>query len=141
MCSMSETIAPWTPAPRSSTLIATSSHEARGAAGAGAGFADGSGFAAGSGATARPQAARIAVSASSAAHRVHKRLVVFTSVSFRQAASVGPSNLLRGNILHVRGYVKHQASAASKAVRVRVLRLNSTPIRWMDVPRPRYLAA
>ena len=35
----------------------------------------------------------------------------------------------------------HESSATSNAVTLRVLRLNSTPIRWMGSPRPRYLAA
>ena len=34
-----------------------------------------------------------------------------------------------------------QPSATSNAVTLRVLRLNSTPIRWIGSPRPRYLAA
>ena len=35
----------------------------------------------------------------------------------------------------------HESSATSNAVTLRVLRLNSTPIRWMGSPRPLYLAA
>ena len=34
-----------------------------------------------------------------------------------------------------------QPSATSNAVTFRVSRLNSTPIRWIGSPRPRYLAA
>ena len=34
-----------------------------------------------------------------------------------------------------------QPSATSNAVTLRVWRLNSTPIRWIGSPRPRYLAA
>ena len=34
-----------------------------------------------------------------------------------------------------------QPSAASNAVTLRVSRLNSTPIRWIGSPRPRYFAA
>ena len=35
----------------------------------------------------------------------------------------------------------HQPSAISNAVTLRVWRLNSTPIRWIGSPPPRYLAA
>ena len=35
-------------------------------------------------------------------------------------------------------FVGRQASIASNAVTLRVSRLNSTPIRWIGSPRPRY---
>ena len=36
---------------------------------------------------------------------------------------------------------RHQPSATSNAVTLRVWRLSSTPIRWIGSPRPRYLSA
>ena len=41
---------------------------------------------------------------------------------------------------HRVGYAR-QPAATSNAVRLRVWRLNSTPIRWIGSPRPRYFAA
>ena len=72
-------------------MIATLSHEACRAAGSGvrSGFAAGSGF----GVTAAPQAARIAVSASNAANRVHKRfgVITFFYLRFRTKSNSSPS--------------------------------------------------
>ena len=42
---------------------------------------------------------------------------------------------------HHAGARGRQARATSKAARVRVARLNSTPSRWIGSPRPRYLSA
>ena len=46
------------------------------------------------------------------------------------------TDLRRGALIGAR-----QPSATSNPVTLRVWRLNSTPIRWIGSPRPRYLAA
>ena len=65
-------------------------------------------------------------------------------------AGSAPVRRVAARLLHLEGKSgamgrearsRRQPSATSNAVTLRVLRLNSTPIRWMGSPRPRYLAA